>query len=330
MVGLLPRLQVDRRDEARLLIDGHERTLLDFAEGRLEEPQRDAILKQLARDGRSNPYYQLHVDSSLPAEQREARRQQLISEDARRDRIALVIFCICVGLFIAGFSSAAEPIVDRNAIGAVIAMCMGAGGGAIAGAAGAVGAVLLLGSLDAGIRTIAMFAIIGLLAGALPGLIARSNRRAIFGAIGGLVGGAIGAGVTQFVPIFSDTMLTMLIPPMLIGLIAGVSAAIVENAAKQGWFKVSEGLIAGKQFILYRNPTFIGSAPLSHIYLFRDAQVGRRHAAVHVIPGGYEIENLPLGGATMVNGKPVTRQRLRPGDRVQIGRTVFTFFEKQT
>ncbi|HMO25262.1 MAG TPA: FHA domain-containing protein, partial [Tepidisphaeraceae bacterium] len=121
----------------------------------------------------------------------------------------------------------------------------------------------------------------------------------------------------------------LLIPPMLIGLLAGLSAAIVENAAKQGWFKVSEGLIAGKQFILYRNPTFIGSAPLSHIYLFRDPQVGRRHAAVHVIPGGYEIENLPLRGATMINGKPVTRQRPRPGDRVQVGRTVFTFFEKQ-
>lgn len=330
MVGLLPRLQADRRDEARLLIDGHERTLLDFAEGRLEALQRDAILKQLARDGRSNPYYQLHRSTDLPADQWAARQAQLLGEDLRRDRIALVIFCVCVGLFIAGFSSAAEPIVDRNAIGAVIAMCMGAGGGAIAGAAGAVGAVLLLGTLDASLRAVAMFALIGLLAGALPGLIARSNRRAIFGAIGGLVGGAIGAGVTQFVPIFSDTMLTMLIPPMLIGLIAGLSAAIVENAAKQGWFKVSEGLIAGKQFILYRNPTFIGSAPLSHIYLFRDTQVGRRHAAVHVIPGGYEIENLPLGGVTMVNGKPVTRQRLRPGDRVQVGRTVFTFFEKQT
>ncbi|HMO27632.1 MAG TPA: hypothetical protein PKB10_15335, partial [Tepidisphaeraceae bacterium] len=53
IVGLLPKLQPDRRDEARLLIDGHERTLLDFAEGRLEEPQRDAVLRQLARDGRS-------------------------------------------------------------------------------------------------------------------------------------------------------------------------------------------------------------------------------------------------------------------------------------
>jgi hypothetical protein len=114
-----------------------------------------------------------------------------------------------------------------------------------------------------------------------------------------------------------------------IGCLAGLSTGLIENAAKTGWLKVLQGLIAGKQFILYRATTFIGGAPDCHVYLFKDPQVGRRHAAVHIVPGGFDIENLPLGSATFVNGKPVGgRQRLRTGDQVQIGGTVFSFQEK--
>jgi pSer/pThr/pTyr-binding forkhead associated (FHA) protein len=40
------------------------------------------------------------------------------------------------------------------------------------------------------------------------------------------------------------------------------------------------------------------------------------------------LEDLPLGGKTLVNGRPITRTRLRNGDRVQIGSTAFTFQEK--
>ena len=38
--------------------------------------------------------------------------------------------------------------------------------------------------------------------------------------------------------------------------------SLIENVIKSGWFKVEEGVIAGKQFVLYRNPTYIGSSPL--------------------------------------------------------------------
>src|SRR5581483_6255042 len=107
-----------------------------------------------------------------------------------------------------------------------------------------------------------------------------------------------------------------------IGVVAGAAAGLIENAAKTGWVRVIAGLIAGKQFILYRNPTYIGSSPDNQIYLFKDPKVGRRHAAIHLIGGGgFEIENLPLGDATVVNGKPITRARLRNGDEVRIGNT---------
>ena len=40
------------------------------------------------------------------------------------------------------------------------------------------------------------------------------------------------------------------------------------------------------------------------------------------------IEDLPLGGATLVNGKPIKRARLYAGDRIQIGSTAMVFQEK--
>jgi hypothetical protein len=112
-----------------------------------------------------------------------------------------------------------------------------------------------------------------------------------------------------------------------IGLVTGLAAGLIEAAARSGWVRVVQGLIAGKQFILYRNPTFVGSSPDNHIYLFKDPNVGRRHAAIHLVQGGFELEDLPLGQPTTLNGKPVARARLRHGDRIQIGGTVLLFQE---
>ena len=53
--------------------------------------------------------------------------------------------------------------------------------------------------------------------------------------------------------------------------------------------------------------------------------LGRRHAAIHIVNGGFELEDLPLGAGTMINGRPVTRTRLRNGDQVQIGQTVLVY-----
>src|SRR5436305_15290519 len=123
-------------------------------------------------------------------------------------------------------------------------------------------------------------------------------------------------------------ILSRLIGLVPIGIIAGVGTGLIENAVKSGWFKVTEGLIAGKQFVLYRNHTYIGSSPQCHIYLFKDPKVGRRHAAVHVSPQGFELEDLPLGSKTIVNGKPAQRVKLKNGDRIQVGSTGFVFQAK--
>jgi hypothetical protein len=143
--------------------------------------------------------------------------------------------------------------------------------------------------------------------------------------IGGVIGGLLFGPLTDGT---GSELVARLAAVAAIGGCTGLATALVEDAVKDGWLRVTAGPIAGKQFVLYRDPTYIGSAPNSHIFLFNDDQVGRRHAAVHKVPGGFEIENLPLGGPTSVNGRPVRRAKLLRNDVLEIGKTRFTFGEK--
>jgi pSer/pThr/pTyr-binding forkhead associated (FHA) protein len=110
--------------------------------------------------------------------------------------------------------------------------------------------------------------------------------------------------------------------------VAGLGTGVIENVAKTGWMKVVGGLLTGKQFILYKNPTAIGSSPQCEIYLFKDPAVGPQHAAIQQLPVGYELQDLGTSTGTFLNGNRVTRSRLRNNDRIQIGSTVFLFQEK--
>ena len=157
----------------------------------------------------------------------------------------------------------------------------------------------------------------------------RNWKKFAIGLTGGLIGGLIGGGLYDVVAAAAPgTRVPELVAMAAIGLVAGLMTGLIENVAKAGWLRVTEGLIAGKQFILYRNPTFVGSGPDCQIYLFKDPKVGRRHAAIHILPNGFELEDLPLGEPTFINGKPVNKTRLRNGDRIQIGGTLLVFQEK--
>lgn len=56
-----------------------------------------------------------------------------------------------------------------------------------------------------------------------------------------------------------------------------------------------------------------------------DGKASRKHAKVVVEGGVVEIEDLDSSNGTLLNGKPVTRRVLRPGDEVQIGKTVIVY-----
>jgi pSer/pThr/pTyr-binding forkhead associated (FHA) protein len=108
-----------------------------------------------------------------------------------------------------------------------------------------------------------------------------------------------------------------------------MSTGLIESAVKTGWLKVTGGVITGKQFIIYRNPTFLGSSPACEIYLFKDPLVSDHHAAIHMTRDGYEIEDLNDEPSTYLNGELIERTRLRGGDEIQIGSSTFCFQERK-
>jgi pSer/pThr/pTyr-binding forkhead associated (FHA) protein len=68
----------------------------------------------------------------------------------------------------------------------------------------------------------------------------------------------------------------------------------------------------------------IGRSRECDIFL-EDLAVSRHHATIEEsASGGYEIVDNKSATGTLVNGRPVTRQRLQEGDVIQIGNTRFT------
>jgi len=327
--------------QARELIGQEEEIMTVFHRGDLTREESDATLEQVRHVGRNNPYFVVYNDPSLNDRQKEEETERIERQDQWKQFVANVLFYGACGMMISLCLGAAESIVERNTQAAIINASVGAMLGLFGGLLVSLFVDRIyqfaLGSAMSGETSLsrqmlaraASWGVLGLFLSLAPGIVLRNLRRLAIGAAGGLIGGVIGGILFEPVArLTHDQMLSRLVGMVAIGLVGGLGTGLIENAAKSGWLRVTEGLIAGKQFVLYRNPTYLGSSPHCQIYLFKDKNIGRRHAAVHIIKGGFEIEDLPLGGPTHVNGKPVSRQRLHDRDEIQIGGTRFLFQER--
>jgi type III secretion system (T3SS) inner membrane Yop/YscD-like protein len=345
--GILLHLRPNAQQEARNLITSYE-SFERQAQNGLTTPQLlDAQLRGLRRDGRENDYFQLylkHHTGQLSDDAFAEQSRDLRERDDWKNFIANLLFYGIAGMMIAACLGMAESIVERNWHGAIV---QGSVGAAVGLAGGLVVSFFderiynMIAGSDHAVETwrvvlarAAQWGVLGLFLSLGPGLLLRNSKKLVIGLVAGLIGGILGGilfePMKSFAERFVDNgeILSRLIGLLAIGIIAGVGTGLIENAVKSGWFKVIDGLIAGKQFVLYRNPTYIGSSPQCHIYLFKDPKVGRRHAAVHVSPQGFELEDLPLGSKTLVNGRPAQRVKLKNGDRIQVGSTSFVFQAK--
>ena len=169
------------------------------------------------------------------------------------------------------------------------------------------------------------WSILGAFLAIAPGIAMRNWKKFLLGLAGGAIGGLLGGILFDLICQWTDSAVPARCVNILgLGVGAAVATALLEEAAKQGWLKVATGVITGKQFILYRNPTVIGSSPKTEIYLFKDPTVAPRHAAINGIGGEFLLT--ALNGATvLLNGQPVKQQRLRNGDQIRVGNTIFLF-----
>jgi len=84
--------------------------------------------------------------------------------------------------------------------------------------------------------------------------------------------------------------------------------------------------LAGKQFILYKPRTVMGSDQSCDIYLFKDTNILKEHAMVELTGSRIMLRAI---GQTYVNGQPVRQQVLMSGVVLQIGRYAFRYQERQ-
>jgi hypothetical protein len=299
----------------------------------------DSLKAKLQQAFEKNCVLKIEFNRALKNEEKDQLIKALMAKERPRILIGEIAFQGQLGLWLACFLALADSVVGCNWRGAVVNGSVGMLLGLLGGLLVALFINELYHFLGGGrldprlaeqmLARAAAWGVLGLFLAIAPGLVLRSRKRLAIGLAGGLVGGLIGGLAFDPLGLWLDSGVPARgVGLATIGLLTGVATGLIEQAAKRGWLHVTEGLIAGKQFILYRNPTVIGSSPRCEIYLFKDPDVSPRHAAIHRVRGGFELEDLGSATGTRVNGRPVKRARLRNGDQVQVGATAFVFREK--
>jgi hypothetical protein len=170
--------------------------------------------------------------------------------------------------------------------------------------------------------------VLGAAGGVVYGIIGQSMKQTGYGVLGGAVGAAVGGFI--FDPISFATNAggaSRAVGFGLLGLATGIAIGLVESALKDRWLYVTSGPLAGKQFILYKPQTSIGSAQTCDIYLFKDPAILPQHGMLAIKAAKVY---LIAQGAAFVGGQPVRGSRLlESGSVIQVGRYSFRYQERQ-
>ncbi len=195
------------------------------------------------------------------------------------------------------------------------------------------------------------WAMTGLLIGAAPGVfdvlarLAREEdlggalRKIVNGVLGGFLGGLLGSVLFLLLQavwglVFRDRVEDFWSPSatgfvalgMCIGLLIGLAQVIL----KEAWVKVESGFRPGRELILSKPEVVIGRAEGCDIGLFGDNSVERTHARILRKGRQYLLDDAGTPGGTYLNGERVAGPTpLRAGDRIQVGRCVLLFGERQ-
>jgi len=176
------------------------------------------------------------------------------------------------------------------------------------------------------VRAIA-WAVFGVAGGIVYGIIGRSGKKVGYGALGGAIGAALGGLI--FDPIAFAThggAVSRAVGFGLLGMATGIAMGLVESALKDRWLYVTSGPLSGKQFILYKPQTSLGSLQTADIYLFKDREILPQHATLVQKAGRMQ---LIAEGPVYIAGQRVHSARvLESGNIIQVGRYSFRYQER--
>ena len=249
-----------------------------------------------------------------------------------------------LGATIGGLIGAALGSVEGIVIGArsrvvaggALGLLIGGAGGAVGGVAGqaayigilmgGAGGDPMLASMAHRIAARALgWALIGLFVGLGPGVMMMAPRKIVNGLVGGAIGGLIGGLLFDPISVVLHSMGAGAATPArflgitVTGLCTGLAIGLVEEIRKESWLIIVAGPLAGKQFIIYKPTTWIGSASGMDIPM-RDKSIAPKHCALAMTGSALLLHDLS-GGRTFVNGRAVTDHTLMDDDLVQIGQT---------
>ncbi len=168
--------------------------------------------------------------------------------------------------------------------------------------------------------------VFGAAGGVVYGIVGQSSKKGKYGVMGGALGAGLGG--VLFDPISMAThvgSVSRAVGFALVGLATGIGMGVVESALKDRWLYVVSGPLAGKQFILYKSQTAIGSRQESDIYLFKDPTILPLHALITL--SGARVM-LQATGPVLWAGHQVNSRVLQDGDLLQLGRYAFRYREK--
>lgn len=257
-------------------------------------------------------------------------------------RVAL--FGGALGGFVGLALGAVEGVVmgawSRAASGGALGLLIGGLGGALGGMTGQVlfSAILTAGrgesGLGLGVQTVAArafgWALVGAFVGLGPGVQLMAQRKIVNGLLGGLLGGFIGGLLFDPIGQILGSLGPMAGTPsrfvgmIVLGLCTGLGIGLVEEMRKEAWLIIVAGPLAGKQFILYKSVTYIGSAPAMDVPLVKDRGVAPKQCIIEIEGSRHVLRDL-TGGRTLVNGRPAVRLALHDQDAIGMGNTTLEF-----
>jgi len=266
------------------------------------------------------------------------------------------LFCFAVvGACIAGFIAAADAIVSRNLLRGLFCAISGIGIAAIGGIIGLVPAGVVFRLAEAAVNHLndgvwtsgtvgglgllvlivgrsLTWGVYGLSVGLGQGVALRSRQLIMNGLLGGTLGGLVGGAlfdpvdhVFNMIGFSGEAVLSRGVGFTLVGLSTGLLIGLVEHFAKDAWLLMRGGPLAGKEFIIHKSPTILGSSPKCDIYLFKDPDVDPRHAQIRKVGNRHEIIDLGSRAGVLVNGQAIERLTLQGGDLIVIGETILEY-----
>jgi hypothetical protein len=250
-----------------------------------------------------------------------------VSNVYTRDALAGLVIGGMLGFFL----NAAEPFREGAWLKLARTSTWGAIAGAAGGALGLVAGELVLGGFQGGLlgRSVS-WCILGLGIGLSQGLAYRSRKRLVYGLIGGGLGGLFGGFCFElFRGSRGDRYDSQALGMVILGAGLGAFFALVEQVLRRAWVQVLRGRQEGRAYLLASRSSRLGLDEHAEVGLFGDPQVARSHAVIEATAAGYVIHNRDPKGRTRVNDKPVpATERLKDGDRIELGHTLLVFRQR--